>query len=63
MVGRVVTAVFMPLRSDVESGVRATGKPEGRIGDQNSWPIDMLSPGDVLVINLFGKIQDGTYAR
>ena len=23
------------------------GKAEGRVGAQNSWPIDMLSPGDV----------------
>jgi 4-hydroxy-4-methyl-2-oxoglutarate aldolase len=60
LVGRVVTAVFMPRRPDVDSVVRANGKKEGRIGDENSWIIDILQPGDVLVVDLFGKIQDGT---
>lgn len=60
LVGRVVTAVFMPRRPDVDSVVRANGKKEGRIGDENSWIIDVLEPGDVLVVDLFGKIQDGT---
>jgi regulator of RNase E activity RraA len=62
MVGRVFTAVFMPLRPDVNTLINDRGKAEGRIGAQNSWPIDMLSPGDVLVVDLFGKIKDGTYA-
>lgn len=62
MVGRVFTAVFMPLRPDVDAVINAAGKREGRIGAQNSWPIDMLSPNDVLVVDLFGKIKDGTYA-
>lgn len=62
MVGRVFTAVFMPLRPDVNAVINEAGKAEGRIGAQNSWPIDMLSPGDVLVVDLFGKIKDGTYA-
>ena len=62
MTGRVFTAVFMPLRPDVNAVINDAGKQEGRVGAQNSWPIDMLSPGDVLVVDLFGKIQDGTYA-
>ena len=62
MVGRVFTAVFMPQRPDVNAVINDQGKNEGRIGPQNSWPIDMLSPGDVLVVDLFGKIKDGTYA-
>jgi len=60
MVGRVVTAVFMPRRPDVDSVIQANGKKEGRIGDENSWIIDILTPGDVLVVDLFGKIKDGT---
>jgi 4-hydroxy-4-methyl-2-oxoglutarate aldolase len=60
LVGRVVTAVFMPRRPDVDSVVQANGKKEGRIGDENSWIIDILQPRDVLVVDLFGKIQDGT---
>src|SRR5215469_11180898 len=60
LVGRLVTAVFMPNRPDVDSVIRTNGKKEGRIGDENSWMIDILQPGDVLVVDLFGKIQDGT---
>ena len=62
MVGRVFTAVFMPQRPDADSLINDRGKAEGRVGAQNSWPIDMLSPGDVLVVDLFGKIKDGTFA-
>jgi 4-hydroxy-4-methyl-2-oxoglutarate aldolase len=62
MVGRVFTAEFMPQRPDVNALINERGKQEGRIGAQNSWPIDMLSPGDVLVVDLFGKIKDGTFA-
>jgi len=60
LVGRVVTAVFLPRRPDVDSVIRANGKKEGRIGDENSWIIDILRPGDVLVVDLFGKIRYGT---
>src|SRR5207248_2475178 len=60
--GRVVTAVFMPMRPDLESYIREQGKAEGRVGAENSWVIDTLVPGDVLVVDLFGKIKDGTFA-
>jgi 4-hydroxy-4-methyl-2-oxoglutarate aldolase len=60
LTGRVVTAVFMPRRPDVDSVIQARGKTENRIGDENSWIIDVLKPGDVLVVDLFGKIRYGT---
>jgi regulator of RNase E activity RraA len=60
LVGRVVTAVFMPRRPDVDSVIQANGKRENRIGDENSWIIDILKPGDVLVVDLFRKIRYGT---
>lgn len=62
LVGRVVTAVFMPRRPDVNTVVEVNGKKEGRIGSQNSWVIDILQPDDVLVVDLFGKIRYGTFA-
>jgi len=64
LVGRVVTAVFMPLRPDVNAVISDSGKKEGRSqrGGQNSWVIDILQPNDVLVVDLFGKIKDGTFA-
>ncbi len=62
MVGRVLTAVFMPRRPDLDNYINENAKKEGRVGHgQNSWPIDMLKPGDVLVADLFGKIKDGTF--
>ncbi len=62
MTGRVVTAQFMPTRPDLDSLVRAQGKTEGRSqkGGINTWPIDVLSPGDIYVADGFGKIKDGT---
>jgi regulator of RNase E activity RraA len=64
LVGRVVTAVFMPLRPDVNAVISENGKKEGRnmAGGQNSWVIDTLQLNDVLVVDLFGKIKDGTFA-
>jgi regulator of RNase E activity RraA len=50
----------MPFRPDVDSVIRANGKKENRIGDENSWIIDILQPGDVLVVDLFGQIRYGT---
>jgi len=60
LVGRVVTAVFMPKRPDFDRVIRGNGKREQRIGDENSWIIDILKPGDVLVVDLFGKVRYGT---
>jgi regulator of RNase E activity RraA len=63
LVGRVVTAVFMPLRADLNAVINDHAKQEGRVGSgQNSWVIDTLEKGDVLVVDLFGKIKDGTFA-
>jgi 4-hydroxy-4-methyl-2-oxoglutarate aldolase len=60
MVGRVVTAQYMPLRPDYDKLIRDKGKTEGRIGSPNSWPIDVLTNGDVYVADSYGKIVDGT---
>lgn len=63
LVGRVVTAVFMPLRPDVNAVISDYAKNERRVGSgQNSWVIDTLQRNDVLVVDLFGKIKDGTFA-
>ena len=62
LAARVVTAAFMPVRPDVNAVLNEHGKAEGRVGAQNSWVIDTLKPGDILVVDLFGKIKDGTFA-
>jgi 4-hydroxy-4-methyl-2-oxoglutarate aldolase len=62
MTGRVITAQYMPLRPDLEKYVKEQGKKENRAqqGGTNSWPIDMLTTGDVYVADGYGKIADGT---
>ena len=46
----------------VHSAVDRQGEAEGRIGFHNSWVIDELVEGDVIVVDLFGKVRDGTFA-
>jgi 4-hydroxy-4-methyl-2-oxoglutarate aldolase len=62
LVGRVVTAVFMPRRPDLDAAINEAAAAEARVAKgQNSWVIDTLQPGDVLVVDLFGKIDRGTF--
>ncbi len=61
LVGRAVTACFHPVRPDVNGIILNKGKQEGRVGGQNSWVIDTLVEGDVIVVDLMGKIVDGTF--
>ena len=59
LVGRAVTAMYMPRRPDMRKLMEEKGARVGAIGDQISWPIDMLVPGDVYVADVFGKIDQG----
>ena len=61
LVGRAVTAQMMPYRPDLHNLIQETGEREGRIGGQNSWVIDILQLNDVLVVDLFGKVREGTF--
>lgn len=60
IVGRALTAKYMPARPDMRNLVLATGRAEGRVGGDNSWPIDMLQKGDVYVADGGGKVIGGT---
>jgi regulator of RNase E activity RraA len=60
LVGRALTVQYLPKRQDYDNLVRAKGKAENRLGNFNSWPIDMLKPGDVYVADSYGKVVDGT---
>lgn len=59
LVGRALTAVYMPRRPDMRELMEQKGAELGCIGDQISWPIDALSQGDVYVADVFGKIEQG----
>jgi 4-hydroxy-4-methyl-2-oxoglutarate aldolase len=62
MLGRAVTAQFVPYRPDLDAAVVAAGARVGHVaGDrQNSWVVDTLQEGDVMVVDIFGKVRDGT---
>jgi len=60
LVGRAVTAQFMPIRPDVADISEAEAKAKGLGHNGNQRVIDTLKPGDVLVVDLFGKIEEGT---
>jgi 4-hydroxy-4-methyl-2-oxoglutarate aldolase len=62
LVGRAVTSQFLPHRPDFDATVVAAGAREGHLeaDRQNSWIIQTLQPGDVMVTDIFGKIKDGT---
>jgi 4-hydroxy-4-methyl-2-oxoglutarate aldolase len=59
LVGRAVTAMYMPRRPFMRKVMEEKGAAEGCIGDQISWPIDLLVPGDVYVADVYGKIDQG----
>lgn len=60
IVGRALTAMYMPSRPAVENQIIEQGEKDGRSGPMNSWPIDALQQGDVYVADGYGKIKDGT---
>lgn len=63
LVGRAVTGVFVPTRPDLHDYLMEYGHTqERRIGAMNSWVIQTLVKDDVIVIDLFGKVYQGTYS-
>lgn len=62
LVGRAVTSRFLPQRPDFDAVVVEQGATEGNeSGDrQNTWIIEGLVEGDVMVTDIFGKVEDGT---
>ena len=60
LVGRAFTVQFMPLRKDVDQVAQQKAKERGLPRLMNQTAIDMLQPGDVLVVDILGKKVDGT---
>jgi len=60
LVGRAFTVQFMPVRSDINTFLNSQAKAKGVERLNNQYAIDMLQPGDVLVVDLFGKADGGT---
>jgi 4-hydroxy-4-methyl-2-oxoglutarate aldolase len=61
LVGRAVTVQFMPVRADVAEAMEAARKTKNLPALRNQTVIDMLEPGDVAVVDLYGKIESGTF--
>jgi regulator of RNase E activity RraA len=60
LVGRAVTATFVPGRPDIHRVIDSFGHSKGgRIKSQNSWPLDLLVKRDVYVADQFGAHNDG----
>lgn len=60
LVGRAVTAIFVPGRPDIHRVIDDKGhKQDGRVKSQNSWTIDLLVKRDVYVVDQFGAHEDG----
>ena len=60
LVGRAVTATFMPGRPDIHRALEERGHSrDGRVKGMNSWTIDLLVRRDVYVVDQFGAHVDG----
>ena len=59
LVGRALTAMYMPKRPSLHEAIVAKATAAGQVGDQVSWPIDALSPGDVYVADVMGRVANG----
>jgi regulator of RNase E activity RraA len=61
LIGRAVTATFVPTRPDLHEVMFGIGAEEGRKGNYNQWVIDSLVEGDVVVADMYDKIYKGTF--
>src|ERR1051325_3290050 len=60
LAGRAFPLQFMPARPDLDAVVQDHAKAAGLGRMINQTAIDMLQPGDVLVVDLFGLEEGGT---
>ncbi len=61
LIGRAVTAQYVPYRPDLDAVVKEIGRAEERTGTYNQWVIDNLMEYDVPVIDMYDKIYKGTF--
>lgn len=60
MVGRALTATFMPMSPELNERMIANARAKGIPSGANLWPIYLLKPGDVYVADGWGKVENGT---
>ncbi|MBQ3127065.1 MAG: RraA family protein, partial [Clostridia bacterium] len=61
LIGRAVTATYVPTRPDLHDVMFALGGEEGFHGNYNQWVVDSLVEGDVVVVDMYDKIYKGTF--
>ncbi|MCJ8328570.1 MAG: RraA family protein [Lentisphaeria bacterium] len=61
LIGRAVTAVMAPSRLDLHASLTKIGDEDGREGFYNSWIIQIMQKYDVMVVDMFDKILEGTF--
>lgn len=61
LIGRAFTIQFMPARADVAGALAEEASARGVPRLNNQAAIDMLESGDVAVVDLFGKVEGGTF--
>jgi regulator of RNase E activity RraA len=59
LVGRALTLQLMPIRADLADAQTAAWKAKGGKSLSHQTAIDMLQPGDVLVVDAFGSVASG----
>ena len=59
LVGRALTLQLMPIRADIADTQAAEWKAKGGERLSHQTAIDMLQPGDVLVVDCFGSLAAG----
>jgi regulator of RNase E activity RraA len=59
LVGRALTATWMPGRPDIQKVIETDPANAKRIGGMNAWPVDMLQKRDVYVCDHFGLKEGG----
>jgi regulator of RNase E activity RraA len=61
LIGRAFTVQFMPSRPDLQAALQQEAQAKGIGGLRNQTAIDMLQRDDVAVVDLYGKIDGGTF--
>lgn len=59
MIGRVLTAQYMPMRFDFDDYLQEVGQKQDIAKVTNALPVNSLSEGDIYVADGYGKIADG----
>ncbi|WP_317855413.1 RraA family protein [Chakrabartyella piscis] len=61
MVGRALTAAYVPSRPDLFQVGKEEAAAKGYAGTPNQWMVDSLQERDVAVVDMYDKIYKGTF--